>query len=247
LTSKTRGAETSAAQQSPGSKGNTTGDDRGRLLTEIAHEVRNPLFSISATADAIETRISGSDPVLRQHLTNLRQEIARLNALMVGLVEYGRPPKLVAQAGSLTELLSRAVQRVQKQATERGLQIITEIPPHECLVSLDPERLMGALETVLQNAISCSPAGETVHLRLVTPDVDPPQVWIEVEDRGTCVRPEELSRLFEPFFLRRLGGTGLSLPCARQVIELHGGEITVRNRSGGGLSMKITLPTYTGD
>jgi signal transduction histidine kinase len=248
LTSKSRGVEASATKQRPRREERGTADDRGRLLADIAHEVRNPLFSISATADAIETRISGSDPVIRQHMTNLRQEITRLNTLMLDLVEYGRPPKLIVHAGSLPEMIAQAVRRVQKQASERELRIVNEILQHDSLVPMDQERLTSAFESLLQNAISYSPAGEAVLLRLVAPDAaEGKRVSFEIQDRGSYIRPEELPHLFEPFFLRRLGGTGLSLPRARQVIELHGGEIRARNRAEGGVAVTITLPTSTGD
>jgi signal transduction histidine kinase len=228
-----------------------TAADQGRLLADIAHEVRNPLFSISATADAIETRLGGSDVVLRQHMTNLREEIARINALMVDLVEYGRTPSAVLRPGSLADVIAQAVRRVQRLAEERGIIIVNEPLPQDCSVAMDQERLTGAFESLLHNAISQSPAGETVRLRPAASDdaypAGSPAMVIEIDDRGRYVRSEELPHLFEPFFLRRLGGTGLSLPRARQVIELHGGEIAARNRPDGGVSVTITLPTCTGD
>ncbi|MCU1246714.1 MAG: Sensory box histidine kinase, partial [Acidobacteria bacterium] len=192
--------------------------------------------------------ISGADPVLRQHMTNLRQEIARLNTLMLDLVEYGRPRKLSVQPGSLPEVIAQAVRRAQQEATERGVRIINEVQQHGCLVPMDQERLTGAFESLLQNAISSSPAGETVLLRLAgADDAQERRVTVEIEDRGNYIRPEELPHLFEPFFLRRPGGTGLSLPRAKQVIELHGGEITARHRAEGGVSVTIMLPMCTGD
>src|SRR5258706_13152758 len=97
--------------------------EMGRLLGGVAHEVRNPLFSISATSDAIEAWLTGDDPVMKQHLANFRHEIGRITALMHDLLDYGRPPSLDTHIGTLSEVASLAVRRVRKQAAERGVQI----------------------------------------------------------------------------------------------------------------------------
>jgi PAS domain S-box-containing protein len=227
---------------------NETMAEMGRLLGGVAHEVRNPLFSISATSDAIEAHLNGDDPVMTQHLANFRHEIGRLNTLMHDLLDYGRPGSLVVHIGTLSEVASLAVRRVQKQAAERGVRIVNEISADGGRILMDRDRLSGAFENVLKNAISHSPAGESVLLRAADSEGEHGR-WISfsVEDHGTGFRPEDLPDLFKAFFTRRAGGIGLGLSIVKRVIDYHGGRVIAENRAAGGASMTILLPAYAGE
>jgi PAS domain S-box-containing protein len=226
---------------------NETMAEMGRLLGGVAHEVRNPLFSISATADAIEAHLIGDDPVMRQHLANFRHEIDRVTSLMRDLLDYGRPPSLVVDVGHVSEVAFLAVRRVQGQATERGVRIVNEIGAGGGRVLMDRDRLCGAFENVLKNAISHSPTGGSVFLRAAdTEGEHGPWVSFSVEDRGSGFHHEDLPHLFKAFFSRRAGGTGLGLAIVKRVIDYHGGRVIARNHAGGGASMTVLLPAYAG-
>ncbi len=227
---------------------NETMAEMGRLLSGVAHEVRNPLFSISATSDAIEAHLTGDDPVMRQHLANFRHEIDRLNSLMQDLLDYGRPRSPVAELGTLSEVVFLAVRRVQKQAAERGVCIVNEIGADSGRVLMDRDRLCGAFENVLKNAISHSPVGGSVLLRAAEPEGEHGR-WVSfrVEDGGSGFRPEDLPHLFKAFFTRRAGGIGLGLSIVKRVIDYHGGRVIAENRAEGGASMTVLLPAYAGD
>ncbi|HEX9459297.1 MAG TPA: PAS domain-containing sensor histidine kinase [Thermoanaerobaculia bacterium] len=220
----------------------------GRLISGVAHEVRNPLSSISATADAIEACLTGDDPVIKQHMANFRHEIGRITALMRDLLDYGRPSSLDLHIGTLSEVALLAVRRVRKQAAERGVEIVNEIPTDDCRVLMDQGRLCSAFENLLKNAISHSPSGESVFLCAGSSEGEHRRwVWFRVEDCGTGFYPDDLPRLFEPFFTRRPGGTGLGLPIVKRVIDHHGGRVIAENRPDGGASMTVLLPAYEGD
>jgi signal transduction histidine kinase len=227
---------------------NETMAEMGRLLGGVAHEVRNPLFSISATSDAIEAHLNGDDFVMTQHLTNLRHEIGRLNSLMHDLLDYGRPQSLVVQIGTVSEVAALAVRRVQKQAAERGVRIVNEISADGGRILMDRDRLSGAFENVLKNAISHSPAGEIVLLRAADSEGEHGR-WasFSVEDHGNGFRAEDLPHLFKAFFTRRAGGIGLGLSIVKRVIDYHGGRVIAENRAEGGASMTVLLPAYAGD
>ncbi len=220
----------------------------GRLISGVAHEVRNPLSSISATADAIEACLTGDDPVIKQHMANFRHEIGRITALMRDLLDYGRPSSLDLHIGTLSEVALLAVRRVRKQAAERGVEIVNEILTDDHRVLMDQGRLCSAFENLLKNAISHSPSGESVFLCAGSSEGEHRRwVWFRVEDCGTGFYPDDLPRLFEPFFTRRPGGTGLGLPIVKRVIDHHGGRVIAENRPDGGASMTVLLPAYEGD
>jgi PAS domain S-box-containing protein len=226
---------------------NETMAEMGRLLGGVAHEVRNPLFSISATADAIEAHLTGDDPVMSQHLASFRHEIDRVNSLMGDLLDYGRPPSLVVDVGHLSEVAFLAVRRVQGQAAERGVRIVNEIGAGGGRVLMDRDRLCGAFENVLKNAISHSPAGGSVLLRGADTEGEH-GLWVSfsVEDRGSGFHHEDIPHLFKAFFTRRAGGIGLGLAIVKRVIDYHGGRVIARNHAEGGASMTVLLPAYAG-
>jgi PAS domain S-box-containing protein len=222
--------------------------EMGHLLAGVAHEVRNPLFSISATSDAIEAHLTGDDPVMTQHLANFRHEIGRLSSLMRDLLDYGRPSSLVVDIGTLSEVASLAMQRVKKQAAAREVRIVNEIGADDGRVLMDRDRLVAAFENILKNAISHSPPGEIVLLRAAASDGERGRwVSVSVEDRGSGFHPEDLPHIFEAFFTRRAAGTGLGLSIVKRVMDHHGGRVIAENRAAGGASMTVVLPAYRGD
>src|SRR5512134_70411 len=105
-----------------------------------------------------------------------------------------------------------------------------------------------ALQNVIQNAIQHSPAGGTVAVAVgESVDGGEPRLWCAVRDSGLGFPPDDLPHLFEPFFSRRAGGTGLGLSLAQRIVSQHGGRIEARNRPQGGAEMIVTLPASTAE
>ena len=97
------------------------------------------------------------------------------------------------------------------------------------------------LRNLLENAVRASRDHGEVTVRV---DTDNGTIAIDVSDRGPGVRAEDMNRIFEPYFSTDDAGTGLGLPIARRIVEVHGGSIAAANRAGGGLSVRITLPLH---
>jgi signal transduction histidine kinase len=111
--------------------------------------------------------------------------------------------------------------------------------PASLFVPLDRPRMLQVFENLLKNAIEHSPAGATVSVSAVIAE---DSVSIAVEDRGPGFQADDLPRIFEPFFTRRRGGTGLGLSLVLRIIEQHNGSVRAMNRHGGGATMLVTLP-----
>ncbi|QRN98398.1 PAS domain S-box protein [Archangium violaceum] len=215
----------------------------GTLVAGVAHEVRNPLFGISATLDALEAQPGHPQPTAHS-LTLLRREVSRLDTLMRELLTYGRPRSTELQPGPLSSVLDAALDATAALAREREVRVEPRVEPDLPRVAMEPGRLTQVFHNLLTNALQHSPRGGTVWLtaRHVVGD-GAPRVECGVRDQGPGFPPEELPRAFEPFFTRRTGGVGLGLPIVQRIVEEHHGTVSVGNRPEGGAEVRVCLPT----
>ncbi len=217
----------------------------GSLVAGVAHEVRNPLFSISATVDAIEST-KGAPTELGEHLALLRSQVGRLTRLTRDLLDYGRPSTLQPAPTDLAGVVRRAARACAPLLRQRKVTIEERLAPDLPRLPLDGAQIEQALENLLANAIQHAPEGSAVRVigELEAAGAGPlaPFVRCAVEDQGPGVPAETLTKVFEPFFTRRKGGTGLGLAIVRRTVEAHGGRITAENRDEGGARFTVWLP-----
>jgi signal transduction histidine kinase len=211
----------------------------GALVAGVAHEVRNPLFAISATVDAME---QASDGVLKEYFEVLREEIDRMTRLMQDLLAYGRPAAPVFNPVSVGEIVEIAVRNSNVLATKQRVQLETVRGANPTIVA-DRDRLTRAVENLIDNAIQYSAPESAVTIESATHTRGRTRyVEIKVLDRGRGFAADDVPRLFEPFFSRRRGGTGLGLALVQQIVTEHAGEVTAANRAGGGAEVTISIP-----
>lgn len=214
----------------------------GSLVAGVAHEVRNPLFSISATLDAFEVKLGNSEGV-RPYTAALRKAVRRLNDLMGDLLEYGRPQSSDLAPGSLAGVLQEAVESCQSLATRAGVAVCVRAPADLPFVAMERRRLMLVFRNLVENAILHSAPGGAVEVAAMTPAPSgPPVVECTVRDHGPGFRDEDLPRIFEPFYTRRRGGTGLGLSIAQRIVDEHHGRVSAFNHAEGGAAMSVRLP-----
>lgn len=204
----------------------------GELVAGVAHEVRNPLFALSSSIDALKRRL-GTQADFARYAPIIDGQVERLSALMRDLLEYGKPTALAPRDMPVAELLSLTAELAQPLATAGGVRVVTRLDgdPNQ-RVRLDRHRFLQVLHNLVANAIQHSPSGGTVTLaasRQTELDGSP---WLkfEVMDEGPGFEPDALPRVFEPFFTRRHGGTGLGLALAHRTVHDHGGQIVAENR-----------------
>lgn len=214
----------------------------GSLVAGVAHEVRNPLFGISATLDAFEARF-GQRPEYQQYVAVLRGELARLSHLMGDLLEYGKPTTLEFSEGPLSEVVAEAVLSARPLAEKAQVAVRNAVDGALPPVRMDRRRLLQVFENLLDNALRHSPPKSAVTVE-AEPSRSDGEDWIDcrVRDEGQGFKPEDLPRVFEPFFTRRRGGTGLGLSIVQRIVEDHGGRIFAANRAEGGAVMTVRLP-----
>lgn len=212
----------------------------GQLVAGVAHEVRNPLFGISAALDAFEEEF-GATHDFRDYLQRLRADTERLNRLMNDLLEYGRPAELQLAMQPLRSVIERSVHVCALLARQKNVTLSVDIGEDLPDVRIDRDRVVQVLKNVIENAIAFT----ADHSRVVIAahlDANARQLVCTVADAGPGFREEDLPRVFTPFYTRRRGGTGLGLAIVRRIIGDHGGSVSVRNREEGGALVELRLP-----
>jgi PAS domain S-box-containing protein len=219
----------------------------GSLIAGVAHEVRNPLFGISSILDAFEARFEDRQDYQR-YISILRGEVYRLNDLMHELLEYGTPTSRELVASSVEDCIAQAIRSCASLAERLNVRIVNNIWKEFAPVLMDQRRLPQVFSNLLENALYHSPNGGTVTIEADALNGEEGRRWIEcaVKDSGPGFKPEDLPRIFEPFFTRRRGGIGLGLSIVQRIVEEHGGKISLSNRPEGGASVTVSLPLVVG-
>ncbi len=213
----------------------------GSLVAGVAHEVRNPLFSISSNIDAFEAEL-GARQEYAGMVSVLRSEVARLSSLMQDLLDYGRPPTTEREVWPVEWVVREALQRCGSLARDVTVSVsgsegaATSVP-------MDRTRLGLVFRNLIENAIQHSPPHSSVEVSVARRH-EGGRLFVEVRvlDSGPGFRDEDLPEVFAPFFTRRRGGTGLGLSIVHKVVLEHGGRVAARNRPGGGACLSVKLP-----
>lgn len=214
----------------------------GQLVAGVAHEVRNPLFGISSTLDAMEAGANSGRPTTRYHEV-LRREVNRLNKLMTELLEFGRSSPQERSIEPLASHLAEAIRNCQASADAAGVTVRL-LASDDALVSMHRDRLLQVHVNLIENALQHAPAGSEVLIATHANSGSAGTPWIEyrVMDSGPGFAAEDLPLLFNPFFTRRRKGTGLGLAIVRRIVDEHHGVIEPANRPQGGAVMAVRLP-----
>jgi len=212
----------------------------GSLVAGVAHEIRNPLFSISATLDALEDEF-GARPEYAEFARPLRNQVARLTRLTRDLLDYGRSPSLKPSRVKVPELLRAAVDACADRARERGVHLLLEVVPGLPAVEADVGRMEQVLENLIANAVQHSPRGRTVRIAACLGTAEE-TLELSVADQGLGLSDDDIPHVFEPFFSRREGGTGLGLSIVQRIVESHGGRVAAANQRPAGAVFTVTVP-----
>jgi signal transduction histidine kinase len=217
----------------------------GQLSTVVAHEVRNPLMIIKASLRAL-SRPGVTEAERADAAADIDQEVARLDRIVREILEYARPVSVALAPADLAAVCHDAAQAVGDEGAPVQVEADTGVGP----VRTDAERLRRALVNLLTNARDAvAGRGETgappcpIALRLSRQRAgNGEHVVIEVADRGVGIAPEDLARVFEPYFTTKRTGTGLGLAITRNIVESLGGTIAAESRVGEGTTIRIELP-----
>jgi signal transduction histidine kinase len=223
---------------------------RRSLVAAVSHDLRTPLASLRAAAEALSDGVVSDPPTVRRYLGSIRAEAERLGALIDDLFELSLLDtgelQLEMEPTSLADLVSDTVESMRHQAEQKGVQLSGRAQSGMMPVLADPLKIQRVILNLVQNAIRHTPGEGTVRLEVCE---EKNAATVSVADTCGGIRPEEMDQLFEPFYRgdpsrpRDGSGAGLGLSIAKGIVEAHGGRLWVENSAHHGCRFSFTLPT----
>jgi len=192
-----------------------------------------------SSTQLLERSLPTADAEVRELLQLLRDEVDRIDRVVTGLLDLGRPRELALERASLAEIVARAAEFAEPQAREKGV-VLRRGATADPVVRCDPELMYQVALNLIVNAIQVVPAGSAVEVA-VAPAANGTAAF-EVRDEGPGVADDVRELIFLPFFTRRNGGAGLGLTFVRRVVQEHRGRVTVTSGAGGGAVFRVELP-----
>jgi two-component system, NtrC family, sensor histidine kinase PilS len=217
----------------------------GRLSANIAHEIRNPLASLSGAIEAMVRELP-ADPSRERLVEIVLHESERLNRIIRDFLEYARPAPMASHAVDLADLLEEVVLLVEHRSLPAELKVIREYG-EKLPARVDPQQLHQAIWNLCINAVQAMPEGGELRVGgRVVPGAEPPRLQLWISDTGHGIAESDLPQIFEPFFSTKAEGSGIGLALVYRVVQDHGGQIEVRSQPGAGTSFMLILPSADG-
>jgi two-component system sensor histidine kinase PilS (NtrC family) len=211
----------------------------GSLAARIAHEIRNPLASLSASAQLIAQR--KEIPVEDQRLLNIIiREADRLSELIGEFLDYARPVQLELVELQLCRLVAEMRELMIQDPRFQGVTIVNHCGDAGSML-VDGNKIRQVLWNLLVNSAEAMSAEGSITIEAEGVR-EPPGVRLLISDTGAGINADDLEKIFEPFFTTKPGGSGLGLATVYRIIEAHGGTIRAESSEGQGTSFTIFLP-----
>ena len=210
----------------------------GRFASSVAHELRNPLTGIATGVQYLSRGFPEGDE-RHESVSFVLREVVRLNQIIQDLFTASRPRELRLEPVSIRGVVERALRGLNPTPQEAGVTIDLEDADRWPGIVADSDQLLQVFLNLIQNAVQATPTGGRIAVRV---QPEGPGVAIEVEDTGSGIRPDDLPRVFDPFFTTRARGTGLGLFVTHSIVQRHRGSIEVRSEVGKGTLFRVQLP-----
>lgn len=220
----------------------------GQLASGIAHEIRNPLNYINLATDHLKSELASACGQERTDLAELldkiKEEVRRANYMVLNFMNYGRPLKIRPTEVSYSELLDKALPVLLDKLDEQRITIRREIPEGLPNMKVDAELLRNCIFNFITNAAqSMADGGEITLGASFSPDER--LFRLSFSDQGTGISPEEMEKIFQPYFTTKEAGIGLGLAITERIVREHGGNIAVESEQGKGTTFTVSIPTDT--
>ena len=233
----------------------------GELAASIAHELNNPLATVSLLNESLLMKLGADDAGTpspeAKSLATMEQEIERMAALVSSLLEFSRRGKRQISTMDVCEEIERSLELIHYHLRKRSITVEKDFATDLPMVHADRQQLRQVFINLATNAADAMPEGGTLTIRVrregdqrpETRDQRPAsRILIEFADTGAGIPAEDIPRLFEPFFTTKPEGqgTGLGLPICKRIIDEHHGELTIESEVDKGTTVRMELPVQNG-
>jgi len=217
----------------------------GELAAGVAHEIRNPLAGIAGAIEIISKDFPRDHPD-REILDDLRQEVRRIEKVLNDLLAYARPKPPQFGTADLKEVVARTLQFARQQTGAKRVEFSIQVPGDLPHFRMDSEQLHQVLLNLVLNGIQALERDGRITIAARVHNSRAPTrddlLEIAIMDTGAGIPPEQMERIFRPFYTTKRGGTGLGLSLCRRIIRQHGGTLSVESEVGKGSRFMIRLP-----
>jgi two-component system sensor histidine kinase HydH len=210
----------------------------GRLVAGMAHEIRNPLNSISGYSQHLKGKFA-SDTSEGRALDVIVKEVDRLNRVITELLDFSRPRGPELEPLDLSDVVRSTLALIARETASQGVTVVEELPNTQVLVMAHADTLKQLLLNLSLNALQAMPEGGVLNVQA---DVYGKRPFLKVSDTGPGIPPEKQESIFEPFYTTRESGTGLGLAIVHRIVLDHGAEIRVESSTGSGATFIVRFP-----
>lgn len=212
----------------------------GELAAGIAHEIRNPLGSITASSQFVLDKYRLPDPV-KKHLKIILRNSENANRIIKDLLDFAKPREISFKKSNIKDVIDGACNLVKVRCARQRVRLVRKWSRRIPSILLDEKRLEEAFLNFILNALDAMPGGGRLMIN-AQPDFEANEVVISFLDTGEGIAPENLNKMFTPFFSTKEDGVGLGLCLAHQVISYHKGRINIESKLGQGTDIVVRLP-----
>lgn len=212
----------------------------GQLAAGIAHEIRNPLASISGAIQLLKEELGVTEGTQRL-MDIILAESGRLNRLITDFLLYAQPPKLNKKKVNLARLVDNTLEVFSRSPQWTREITLSRRMESDITILADPQQIEQVLWNLFINAVDAMGGRGVLEVRL-NRNGDGRSVTLAISDTGKGIAPKDIGKIFDPFFTTKEGGSGLGLSIVHKIVELHGGRITAESRPNHGATFTITLP-----
>jgi signal transduction histidine kinase len=211
----------------------------GQLSAGLAHELRNPLGTIRASAEMLARSLAAENEVAREVAGFISTEVDRTNLLVTRFLEFARPLQLRIAPVDLTRVLDSAVEHLERSSPHYDVAVYKNYAPEIGELPMDADLMERVFYNLLLNAAQATPAGGAITIKTrLAGDI----AEIAVIDRGSGIAPKDLESIFNPFFTTKPEGVGLGLAIVAKIVDEHGGKMAVESEPNKGSVFHVLLP-----
>ena len=212
-------------------------------MATIAHDIRNPLLSVSANIELLQNQLDRHDP-RRRCADRALTEVDRLSGVVDRLVEFASTHRADLERVNLGAFIREATDRERDRVTSPAVQVELDGEDTDVEVFLDPRLMMRVIANLVRNAVESMPEGGRVHVSIW--QEGPREVLVRIDDEGEGVKAGMAETIFEPFVTTKSTGTGLGLPFSRRIARVHGGDLRAVERRGGRFELRLPVAPAQG-